>query len=1238
VITHDDTLWLMGGQKPNTTGGLNTVHTSLDGALDLTFSDVVLSQEPASGADELKNDASVTVFFTEDIKAGTLPPTMTDLGDDFAVGGTTANADAAIAATVTFTRQKLAIVPAALLKANHKYTVNIAEGSVLDTAGNSWSTADRSFTIRVSPDITKPTVHQTSSVNDYSPKGTGVESTPNIMIQTSEKVTAGTGSLTLTAPNGDDFSLDVASATLQYNAYSASTKAFFSLAEGQMLTEGQVYTIGLPAGIFVDVKGNQNAKTATVGTFTVNSGSRSSAADSYKGSDFAPAVAGEANVTIDSTAPTFSSAYPAVGATDVPAVNISATLFFNEPVKWNASGLITLKNSSGAVKVTVNVSEECCAACTAKCGNGILTQVKNGAHIDLRQVMSTLLNGHTYTLDVPEGILTDYAGNKAAASAASFTTLAGTPEARKPTVIMSNPAASEPGVLGSITKISLWFSEAIKVGAAGSVTLKKGATSITKTINSVNCTVSGSVMEVILMPNDLNSAGTWNIIVPADTVTDSQGNQFKGLNATGASATTFAVVLADAVKPTVTLASISPATEISATYGVVASAAIKLVFSETVVASTGAVTLKPKYTSPAIVVQTGNSDETFFSGTTVMISSGSQMMPGEVYTLNVDAEAFTDVQGNKLAAVSTGYTISTSQLIKFSKVAGTHFDDAAYNSQYFDGHRFGAAAAVGPTNDVFVVGGRNGTAGALSTSRLNDVFKLITRREVNCASSFGPDSECSATSCTGSTLGVATSSRTVWKSPSAAGLKCLDTNNLAVSVIGDVVSDQSTSCPCPSCIYSVASTMMGNASMPANMVDDGAYLSVDYAMISASMGTQELKCMEGYTKSGDFTCVAASAYLGKWLTPHPVCQPNNCSLAAVMASVGGTNTTTSGGMVSGDDITSGSTLTIKCGPGQRVKDSSVSSVTCTNGVIAGEPMCEKGTTTTTTTTTVPEITTTTTTTSLINVTEYTITSSVELTFGALPPGTTLADAIAEPTFVNNIKEALREQFALNADAKLDVVIAPSGGVNATVADPAAAAATTAAPAATAAAATTAAPAAAAAAATTTAPARRLAGMSLTVTYTITTQDEALKNTVVAAVADTSSQQAFSSGFAEKLIRKEAAAGRTIDVTAVAAPAVVAEQTVTIVVTNAPPTIAPASTTKTAVVNTPAATTAAATTAAATTAAPVATKAPSGTSKASEDEEEEGSNAGLIGGIIGGVVGLGLIGCLFYMYKNKSAQE
>merc|ERR1712054_733573 len=109
------------------------------------------------------------------------------------------------------------------------------------------------------------------------------------------------------------------------------------------------------------------------------------------------------------------------------------------------------------------------------------------------------------------------------------------------------------------TKVSLWFSEDI-TAVSGSITIKLGGTSVSMGVTSSNVTISGSAMDLSIFPGKLNSAGTWNVLVPAGSLKDSVGNHFTGVNDTGSfpSFYKFGVVAADATKPSLTTTDVLP--------------------------------------------------------------------------------------------------------------------------------------------------------------------------------------------------------------------------------------------------------------------------------------------------------------------------------------------------------------------------------------------------------------------------------------------------------------------------------------------------------------------------------------------------------------------------------------------------------------------------------------------------------------------------------------------------------
>merc|ERR1711959_535602 len=512
--------------------------------------------------------------------------------------------------------------------------------------------------------------------------------------------------------------------------------------------------------------------------------------------------------------------------------------------------MISIVNSSSKVVGSINLTKDV----------AVISTVLNGAKLDLGKVTGlTLAKGGAYTISVPAGVLTDFAGNQIAATSKTFTTLAGTADTTAPSVLMTSPTHDSSGNLGSMTKVSLWFSEDI-TPVSGSVTIKLGGTSLTMGMTSSNVTISGSAMDLTVFPGKLNSAGTWNVLVPAGSLKDSVGNGLTGVNDTGSfpSYYKFGVVAADATKPTLTTADVLPAKETTPTYTLGTSDSVKLVFSEKVQAGTGAVSFKASYTSPTVVAPT--SSEVFFSGSTAVVSPSTDFMAGEIYSMLIDGSAFTDVQGNAMVALTSGYTMSTAPIVKFQKIGTKHWDSYSF----FNGERYGSAACVSPSNEVFMVGGKNGTAGA--TTLLNDVWKLATNRAINCHSSYGEKSACNALTCTGGALGTSTATSTIWRAPSASGLKCTSASG-SKTMLGQIVATKTENCPCPTC------DTPPDGSMVTNILDGGSYLSAGYTPVSVG-GALALKCGVGYTSNGSsFSCVYSTPYAGVYGTPYPTCDP-----------------------------------------------------------------------------------------------------------------------------------------------------------------------------------------------------------------------------------------------------------------------------------------------------------------------------------------------------------------------------
>jgi len=197
---------------------------------------------------------------------------------------------------------------------------------------------------------------------------------------------------------------------------------------------------------------------------------------------------------------------------------------------------------------------------------------------------------------------------------------------------------------------------------------------------------------------------------------------------------------------------------------------------------------------------------------------------------------------------------------------------------------------VTTNNNLYVVGGHNGTAG--SPALLNDVWKLATMRNVNCAASKQPTYDCTADgeapdgsnaviACEGVNAGKSNFNRTIWKAPSAAGRKCqLVPSGDFASELGQIIEASFTYCPCPLCTF--APPGVGPESPEYNAIDD--YTFADQLPVMGNLSELNLTCQTGYEPNGGFVCGFDTLETGKFLAPYPQCELAPCTTLPVLGS------------------------------------------------------------------------------------------------------------------------------------------------------------------------------------------------------------------------------------------------------------------------------------------------------------------------------------------------------------------
>merc|ERR1719156_412703 len=254
-------------------------------------------------------------------------------------------------------------------------------------------------------------------------------------------------------------------------------------------------------------------------------------------------------------------------------------MFFDEPVKFNETGMIYIVNSSNKVTGTLNITYDKMFARTRA-----LAHVENGTKMSVGPLLK---KGVTFTVSIPAGVIEDLNDLPIDEVKKSFTCLAEKPDYGPPEIAMITPWTGMTSVPSTSYEMTAWFSENIQAGT-GSITMKKGSTTIITSINhATNISITGPTLKVTL-PDTFKGpdASEWQLIIPAGTVTDARGNFFGGV-ATAANHK-FKIALVDTTVPTVPdLATVKPAKETTMGYAKGLSSSLEIPFSEYVAKGKG---------------------------------------------------------------------------------------------------------------------------------------------------------------------------------------------------------------------------------------------------------------------------------------------------------------------------------------------------------------------------------------------------------------------------------------------------------------------------------------------------------------------------------------------------------------------------------------------------------------------------------------------------------------------------
>lgn len=329
-----------------------------------TIPPTLVASSPANQASAVVVDTNVVLVFSEDVVAGNGNIVISNGAGD------TRSIPAKDTSQVSISGHTLAINPSVDLLINGHYSVQVGNGVILDTAGNSY-VGSISFS---TPDTLGPVL--VSSV----PADNAAAALPsaNIVLNFDENILPGSGDIVIS--DGAD---DVRTIAVSDSSQVTAGGKILTINPAQDLNANSHYSVQLAAGLVTDTVGNPYAGIADDTTLDFN--------------------------TKDVTPPLLSSSSPADNAVAV-AANGNVVLAFSETVE-PGHGNIVISNGAGDTR-NIAVTDT--------------SQVSfNGNSVTINPAQDLLSNSN-YSVQMAGGVIQDLAGNAYAginsATALNFST------------------------------------------------------------------------------------------------------------------------------------------------------------------------------------------------------------------------------------------------------------------------------------------------------------------------------------------------------------------------------------------------------------------------------------------------------------------------------------------------------------------------------------------------------------------------------------------------------------------------------------------------------------------------------------------------------------------------------------------------------------------------------------------------------------------------------------------------
>lgn len=342
--------------------------------------------------------------------------------------------------------------------------------------------------------------------------------------------------------------------------------------------------------------------------------------------------------------PTITSLLPAHNSTNGNAASLNKlTITFSENVRKGSGGYIRVKNAVTGTTIkfiAVNSSS--------------ITIDNNKVTINL---LSLLTNETTYYVTIPSTAFTDAVGNRFAGIANATTWKFSLGTAVAPTLTQVTPANNSTNIAINLASLKIAFSENIKKGTNGYVTIKNATTNesaIAIAINSSKISINDAqvivALDKFLAPNTL-----YYVEIPEGTFTDVAGNSFAGIT----NKTNWQFTTGEASMPIVN--SLSPANKssISPSFNT-----LQMTFSKQVQRGMGVIYIKAQLDNRLL-------DQVFVTSGNVLIENNkvsikfdaSGLAPKTTYYVTVPASAFKDGDGNEFPGIDKGQWVFTTEVV-----------------------------------------------------------------------------------------------------------------------------------------------------------------------------------------------------------------------------------------------------------------------------------------------------------------------------------------------------------------------------------------------------------------------------------------------------------------------------------------------------------------------------------------------------------------------------------------------